>query len=82
MKNVKITISIPQEYAEKLNEKAAELQVHKTELLRCVLADFLFPKTSHLMGIKEELEKSTSKQADKIGVISDDKPVEGVFGTL
>lgn len=83
MKNVKITISIPQEYAEKLNKKAAELQVHKTELLRCVLADYLFEKP-HCMEIKDVSGKVTviSDKSEKIGVISDDKPVEGVFGTL
>ena len=83
MKNVKITISIPQEYAEKLNEKAAELQVHKTELLRCVLADYLF-ETHHCMEITDELGGTTANpdKLEKIGVISDDKPVEGVFGNL
>lgn len=83
MKNVKITISIPQECAKKLNEKAAELQVHKTDLLRCVLADYLYEK-SHVMGITKELEKAVSQSypTTEIGVISDDKPVEGVFGNL
>ena len=79
MKNVKITISIPQEYAEKLNKKAAELQVHKTELLRCVLADYLFEKP-HCMEIKDVT--AIPDKSEKIGVISDDKPVEGVFGNL
>lgn len=80
MKKVKITLSIPQEYAEKLNEKATELQVHKTELLRCVLADYLTGRP-HCMEVKPQ-KAVESKPTNEIGIISDEKPVEGVFNSL
>lgn len=83
MKNVKIQFYVPKEDLELLDKKAEKLCVTRTDLLRCVLADYLYEKP-HAMEITKKLEKAVSQSnpTNEIGVISDDKPVEGVFGNL
>lgn len=80
MEKVKVTVSIPQEDFEKLKTKAVELGVTRAELMRCVLAEYLTGRT-HVMEVKPQ-KAVESKSTNEIGIIFDDKPVDGVFNSL
>ena len=81
MEKVKVTISIPKEDFEKLETKAVELGFTRAGLIRCVLVDFLHGEP-HVTTTKLEKAVSQSNPTNEIGIISDEKPVEGVFNSL
>lgn len=80
MEKVKVTVSIPKEYLEKIETRAVELGVTRADLMRCVLADYLTGR-KHVMEVRPQ-KVVESKNTNETRIISDEKPAEGVFNSL
>lgn len=78
MEKVKVTFAVSKESLKKFDEKVSKIGSTRAETLRNFVETVI-----DLDFVNEKKEISAeSKPTNEIGIISDDKPVDGVFNSL